>query len=124
MQSSFELLAKVKEYVDRQVTLSELESWLAPRLQFYLRNPDSRSAKLAGLVELCLSEIQAGIRTEGSVRRMLSRRLNAEPAVFAVLVTSASSNEATTATSSTSQVSHLWPAQSQSWYSAVQEVCA
>lgn len=44
-------------------------------LPVYLLNPDSVAAKLAGLIELGLAEIQSGIRGEQSFRKFLSSHL-------------------------------------------------
>lgn len=72
MSTSIEIYSKVSEYLARHITLRELESWLVPRLPICLANPDSAVGRLAGVVELCLAELQAGIIAERSVRKRLS----------------------------------------------------
>jgi len=79
MSTSFEIFSKVNEYMESQVTLCDLESWLVNMLPIYLVTPNSSAAELAGLIELGLSEIKAGIRTERGFRRILSKHLNFNP---------------------------------------------
>lgn len=72
MSTSLEIYSKVSEYLARHIALRDLESWLVPRLPVYLENPNSAVGELAGVVELCLAELQAGIIAERSVRKRLS----------------------------------------------------
>ena len=75
MNVSIELLSKLNDFSGKAITLRDLEVWLTPRLPGYLEVPDSAIAHLAGLVELCLAELQTGIRTERSIRILLRRHL-------------------------------------------------
>lgn len=61
MSVSSEIFSKVTDYTERRADLRELESWLA------------------GLVELCLAELHAGLRTERSVKTRLSRYMTSKP---------------------------------------------
>jgi hypothetical protein len=70
---SFELSSRLQDYLRRRATLQDMESWLVPRLPLYLDNPDSAAGQLAGAIELLLSELQAGLRTERSLRTALGR---------------------------------------------------
>jgi hypothetical protein len=74
MSTSIEIFSKVNEYVEGRINLREMEYWLANRLPIYLLNPDSTAAGLAGAIELGLAEIQAGIRSERSLKRLLLQR--------------------------------------------------
>lgn len=67
------LHTKVGEYLDKRITLQELESWMAPRTCGFYDIPYSRMAKLAHVVELYLSELHDGLRTERSLRRALAK---------------------------------------------------
>lgn len=73
MFTPIEIYSKVSEYIGKSLTLSELESWLVQMLPIYLLSPDSDAAKLAGTIELGLAEIQAGIKSERSLRNILSK---------------------------------------------------
>ena len=75
MSTSLELDSKISDYIERRIALSDLETWLVPRLRLYLANPDSAAARLVATVELCLAELQDGIRTERGVRQLLARRV-------------------------------------------------
>lgn len=75
MNTSLELLAKIQDYLERRLTLQDLESWLVVRLHIYLVNPASEVARLANLVELSLVEFHDGIRGERSIRQRLARRI-------------------------------------------------
>ena len=73
MSTSIDIFSKVTDYLERRVTLRELESWLVPMLPIYLLNPDSAVANFVGLIELGLAELQAGIRSEQSLRKLLAQ---------------------------------------------------
>lgn len=67
------LYAIVGEYLDKRITLRELESWMGQRMLLFYDRPDSKAAKLAHVVELYLSELHDGLRTERSLRRALAK---------------------------------------------------
>jgi hypothetical protein len=73
MDTNLELSSKVQDYLRHRATLRDLESWLVPRLALYLDNPNSEAGQLAGAIELLLSEVHAGLRTERSLRAALRR---------------------------------------------------
>lgn len=75
MNSYLTLASTIRGYVQRQVTLRELEEWLVPRLPIFLENPDTEVGMLAGAIELNLAELQAGIITERTLRSRLARRI-------------------------------------------------
>ena len=70
--NSFDIFSLVTDYTERRINIMELENLTVQMLPLYLSNPDSEAAKLAGTVELALSELNSSIRTERSVRRFLS----------------------------------------------------
>ena len=115
MSTSFEIISKVTEYVERDITLWELESWLVTKLPTYLDNPESTEGKLAVLVDLCLAELHDGIRAERGVRSVLAKytaglrlRWFEYPPTESSTLTSASS-------SPNPSRALLWPDQSPSW---------
>lgn len=82
MSTSIELSAKIAEYLDKRVTLHDLEEWLAPRLTVYLANPDSQAGQLATVIELNLAEIYSGITSERTLRKVLSKYKSENPITF------------------------------------------
>ena len=73
MTTSIEIFSKVNDYLDKRISLWELESWLVSMLNIYLSNPNSKAAELVGVIELGLAEINANIRTERSFRAALKK---------------------------------------------------
>ena len=71
MSDSIEIFSKVNDYIERRITLWDLESWLVPRLPLYFEHPHSAVGQLASAIELCLAELQGGIRSERSVKTLL-----------------------------------------------------
>ena len=121
MSTSIDIFAKVTSYLEHRITLRELESWLVPMLPIYLLNPDSAAANLVGLIELGLAEIQAGIRSEKSLKRLLAQHstrnlisLELYPYRFGIDETIASLSSVTEATCSE------WLDQSPSWHTEPQ----
>ena len=73
MTTSIDIYSKVTDYIERNITLRELESWLVFMLPIYLSNPDSDAAVLASRIELGLAEINAEITTERLLRKQLKQ---------------------------------------------------
>jgi hypothetical protein len=93
-------------------------------LPIYLRNPDSEAAKLVGNIELGLSEIHSGLRTERSFKIFISKQLS-KPVFYSVdFPTSYTDDLATSSTFSVTGVTHLdfSDQQSPSWSSEPQVV--
>lgn len=83
MSDSIEIFSKLNDYIQRRITLWDLESWLVPRLPLYLQNPESAVGQLASAIELCLAELQAGLRSERGIRTLLARHLKVTPTIWA-----------------------------------------
>lgn len=122
MIASIELLSKISDYLDGRITLWDLERWLVPRLPAYFQNLDSSDAQLVGIVELCLAELQAGIRTEAEIRHLLSQRIPSQSVVWTQYPASSSKSEAATTTPVGNAMSWGCLDPSQSWNSEFQEV--
>lgn len=73
MNPSTELSSRLMDYLERRISLGELESWVAPRLPVFLDSPDSEAARLAGAIELSCAELGDGLRSERSIRLSLRR---------------------------------------------------
>lgn len=78
-----ELFSRVEDYLDRRITLREVEAWLVPRLPILLASPDSPAARLASAVELMLAEVHEGIRGDRGARRLLARYRSREHIIWA-----------------------------------------
>jgi len=75
MITSIEIFSKADDYLEKRISLHELESWLVSMLPIYLSNPTSEAAELVSVIELGLAEINADIRTERSLRLLLRKHL-------------------------------------------------
>ena len=115
MSTSFEIFSKVTDYVEREITLWVLESWLVTKLPIYLDNPDSDEGKLAVLVELCLAEFHDGIRAERGVRSVLTQYTAGLHLRWIEYPETESNNLTSTSASVTPSLGLLWPDLSPSW---------
>jgi hypothetical protein len=115
MSTSIEIYSKLSEYLARHITLRDLESWLVPRLPIYLEHPDSAVGQLAGVVELCLAELQAGIIAERSVRKRLSRHGATDSIIWLKYPDETQSDVSTMASSTGGAVNWELAAPSRSW---------
>jgi hypothetical protein len=68
---SSDLREKILQYIESDISKTQLEEWLVPKLPEYLRYPESADADVVSAVELGLAEMMAGIRTEDDVRTFL-----------------------------------------------------
>jgi len=82
MSGSIEIYSKLGDYIQRRITLWDLESWLVPRLPIYLENPESAVGQVASAIELCLAELQAGLRSERSISPLLAGHLKTTPILW------------------------------------------
>jgi len=77
MSTLIEIFSKTCDYLEGRSSLADLESWVASRLPAYMSNPESPAGQLAGLIELSLSELHDGLRTERSVKSRLVKAVHA-----------------------------------------------
>lgn len=68
---SAEFRDQVVKYVTGRITLDELEDWFLPRVFDLIVDPYSDDASLVGAIELCLAEMQDGIRSERDTKALL-----------------------------------------------------
>lgn len=73
---SYELSEKVTKYLDKEISLSELEEWIVPRLPIFLQSPQSSDAEVISAFELGLAEMTDSIRTEDEFRKLLQQALS------------------------------------------------
>lgn len=115
MPTSIEIFSRVSDYIEHRMTLRELESWLICMLPTYLSNPGSAVAELAGTIELGLAEIQAGIRNERSLRRLLAQFVAHNPVRYEMYPHQTVTNETASSASSTEPMTPAWLDPSPSW---------
>lgn len=84
-----ELRNIVLELIDNRITTKDLEDWLVPRLPLFLSSPDSADADVVSAIELCLAEIDAGIKTEEVFREFMVKVLQEQTAVLTLWSTNA-----------------------------------
>ena len=77
MSDANELYSKIKDFVEDRMTLAELEDWLAPRLQDFLRVPAGAewthtAGYTVATVELWLTGVALGIRTAQEMKSFLA----------------------------------------------------
>jgi hypothetical protein len=72
---SSDLQNKIRLYLETEISLSELEDWITPRLPRLARDLHSDDAEIVSSVELALAEWSDNIRTEPEVREFLSGEL-------------------------------------------------
>ena len=119
MTTSIDIYSKVTDYIEHNITLHELESWLVFMLPTYLSNPTSNAAMLASRIELGLAEINGGITTESLLRKRLKQFI-LNPIIF-LSYPKLTSGEETIASSSASEATGLeWLNPSPSWSSVPQ----
>jgi hypothetical protein len=89
---------RARAYAEGQADIAALEDWLVSRLGILLSLPrDSGPSRLAGYIELSLSELSDGVLTEREFREGLQALLRESPIEIFIgpLVVSSSANVAT-----------------------------
>jgi hypothetical protein len=77
-----EILDRTRVYLNGDITLHDLESWIVPRLESLLADRGSMTYLLAGAIEFGLAEISIGDIDEEAFRRQLQVFLSAHHRVF------------------------------------------
>ena len=75
MSITYEIYNKVIQYLNGDIKLSDLENWIVPNLERVVNLPPSPERDLAGEIELGLSEMTAGHRTENEFKTELRELL-------------------------------------------------
>jgi hypothetical protein len=79
---SSELKDKVFQVINDELTVEQLEEWLAPRLPTFLASPNSADSDIVSAIELGLAEINDGIRTKDSLLRLLQSVIDGEEMIL------------------------------------------
>ena len=72
---SLELKDQLDSYLNFEITIEQLEDWLAVKTPSLIDDPDSDDAELTAAIELGLAEINADIRTEEEFRLLMKDEL-------------------------------------------------
>ena len=68
MTPSLRVFSVVARYLDHGIGLRELQEWMVRHTTWLMTGPRDTGTELAGLVELDLAEISAGVGTEEELR--------------------------------------------------------
>lgn len=74
MNTSIELYSRLRDYLDGRISPRDLEDWLAPRFGLVASMTDTDLNRTAATIELCIADVQAGVRTERSAKMFLRKR--------------------------------------------------
>ena len=85
METSNELTDNLEDYLKGNCSIRQLEEWTVPRLPQFLSNVDSLDGRIAGAIELSLSEVADGLRTERSAKMSLRKYLKRQRELFAMV---------------------------------------
>lgn len=78
-----QLLNIVDQYLDRAISLDELEDWLVPRLPLLFKLPYSAISELVADIEVGLAELSDRTRTEDEFRSLLENSIQQVRVVWA-----------------------------------------
>lgn len=106
---SYELREQVINYLNNEISLSQLEEWYVPRLSYFLENPLSDDAEMVAAVEMALAEVGDGVIDEEEARSSLQETLDRFGNSVTALVSSAG-YISSTVTSTSSQTQSRPPA--------------
>lgn len=79
---SLEILDRTRAYLNGDITLHDLESWIVPQLELLVAERGSMIYLLAGAIELGLAEMSIGDIDEEAFREQLRGFLSAHHRVF------------------------------------------
>ena len=81
---SLELRDKVYQFVEGEISATQIEEWVVPRLRLFLESVESADADVVAAIELGLAEMSDGIRTEVQFRDLMKQvlREHAAASVF------------------------------------------
>ena len=85
-------------YLRGEISLAELDRWMAPYLPVLMDAPDSTGGRLAGAIELAVAEFSDGFRTDRAIKQWL-RAYRARQAIY---ITAFAGGPATSETTSSS----------------------
>lgn len=75
---SSELLEKLFQFVDREISTAELEEWIIPRSFSIMADPESDDSDILAAFELGLVDMSAGSITEEEFREILRQEVRSK----------------------------------------------
>ena len=84
---SLELRDRVRQSAYGEISATQLEEWMVPRLRLLLESVESADADVVAAIELGLAEMGDGIRTEAQFRDLMKQLLLEHPVVSVFLRT-------------------------------------
>ncbi len=79
---TLELRDKISRYIENEIQLEELETWIVEREPVLINDPNSVDASLVAAVELCLAEFSDGVKSEEEIRDYLRNALQENNTIF------------------------------------------
>ncbi len=79
---SRELRDQVLRYLDDEIQLQDLESWVVPLIPEYVQNPESDDAEMIAEIELQLAEYAENLRDEAQIKEALRDFLMKQPIIY------------------------------------------
>lgn len=67
---------KILEFVQKRISISDLEEWLVPQIPVLIADPDSAESDLVATIELGIAELEAGIRSSEDLIRFFEQVLS------------------------------------------------
>ncbi len=93
---SLELRDRVRQFAYGEISATQLEEWMVPRLRLLLESVESVDADVVAAIELGLAEMSDGIRTEAQFRDLMKQVLR-EHAAASVFLRADTRDETTSA---------------------------
>ncbi len=67
---------KILEYIQKRISVTDLEEWLVPQIPLLIADPDSAESDLVAAIELGIAEFEAGIRSDENLVRFFEQVLS------------------------------------------------
>jgi len=82
---SLELRDRVRQFAYGEISATQLEEWMVPRLRRFLASVESVDADVVAAIELGLAEMSDGTRTSDEFRDLMKQVLLEHPVVSVFL---------------------------------------
>ena len=84
MNPSNELLSKLGDYLQAQISLRELNEWILPRIPTLVAAPDSLAGRVTGAIELSMAMMKDGLTDERAIKRSIRRYMRVQQNTWAL----------------------------------------
>jgi len=79
--SALDIFDVANRYAEGEISLSDVQDWLVPRLGAYLADPTSTASELAGLLELLSAEVASRETSADGARELVLSFLRRHPMI-------------------------------------------